>query len=231
MYLFMKTVSFFISLVPEAVLEKLAGFIAYLFFDVFKLRRKLVLQNLDYAFQDSYSDEEKQKIGRASYKNFLLTAFEFLRSPYHDIADKFDVIGEENLKKAKAKGKGVYILCQHMGSWEAMGAYMTRHYGPTHVLVKKVGGSGMSRFVEELREHNQFLSVKREKKGDGVRAIARALDAGEILGFVMDQARPGEPRLPFFGKPATLVLQPFGRKNLRRLSKGTSAVWVLDVTN
>ena len=202
MYYSMRIVAAFLSLWPAALLEKIAAGAAILFFDVFRLRRTLVLQNLDHAFQDSMTASEKQAIGRASYKHFLLTAFEFLRSRSHDIASDFEMVGEEHLRAAIAKGEGVYILCMHMGSWEAMGAFMTRTFGPTHVLVKKVGGSGMSRFVEELRAHNQFLCVQRSKKGDGMRAIATALQAGELVGFVMDQARPGEPRLPFFGQPA-----------------------------
>ncbi|MCX6128205.1 MAG: lysophospholipid acyltransferase family protein, partial [Proteobacteria bacterium] len=37
---------------------------------------------------------------------------------------------------------------------------------------------------------------------DGMKGIREVLDRGEIVGFVIDQARPGEPRLPFFGTPA-----------------------------
>ncbi|MCX6131608.1 MAG: lysophospholipid acyltransferase family protein, partial [Proteobacteria bacterium] len=32
--------------------------------------------------------------------------------------------------------------------------------------------------------------------------IREVLARGEIVGFIIDQARPGEPRLPFFSKPA-----------------------------
>jgi KDO2-lipid IV(A) lauroyltransferase len=89
-----------------------------------------------------------------------------------------------------------------MGNWEAMGAACTRRYGPSYVLVKKVGSPNVDRFVSELREKQGFLSIKRRKKGDGYQGIKDALSRNEIIGFVMDQARPGEPKLPFFGKPA-----------------------------
>jgi len=98
-----------------------------------------------------------------------------------------------------AQGKGAYILCMHLGNWEAMGAACSRNFGPSHVLVKAVGTSGLNRFVSEYRERNGFHWVKRQRKGDGLKAIANVLARGEIVGFVMDQARPGEPKLPFFG--------------------------------
>jgi KDO2-lipid IV(A) lauroyltransferase len=54
-----------------------------------------------------------------------------------------------------------------------------------------------------MRRRNGFLDIQRTGKGDGVRAILKRLAAGEMIGFVLDQSRPGEPRLPFFGKPAS----------------------------
>ncbi|NRA66278.1 MAG: lysophospholipid acyltransferase family protein [Pseudobacteriovorax sp.] len=202
MYHFMKVISFLISLIPVVVLEMIARLLSIVFFDILRIRRKLVLSNIETAFGDVYADYERERIGRESYRNFLLTGFEFLRSPYHDITADFEVEGEAHLRNALSKGKGLYVLCFHMGNWEAMGAYIGTHMHPTYVLVKKVGGKGMNRFVEELRTKNKFLWIKREKKGDGLKGIEETLKRNAIVGFVMDQARPGEPRLPFFGSPA-----------------------------
>ena len=199
---FLKIFAKVLSILPESLVEKIAEGMAWFVFDVLRVRRKLVLKNLNLALGDVTPKEELLSIGRQSYKNFLVTAFEFFRSKDHPISANFEVKGEEHLKAALDKGEGVYILCFHLGSWEAMGSYITKNIGPAHVLVKKVGGGGMNRFVEEYRNHNEFLWVKRQKKGDGFKAIVDILDKGEMIGFVMDQARPGEPRLPFFGHPA-----------------------------
>ena len=107
-----------------------------------------------------------------------------------------------NLKAAEKKGQGVYILCFHMGSWEAMGAAMSTHLVPTHVIVKKVGSESVNRFVSQTRLKNRFYFFERKKKGDAFRGILKVLKNKEAVGFAFDQARPGEPRLPFFGKPA-----------------------------
>ena len=198
----MSLFSSLLSLLPNHWVDRVASGLAYFCFDILRLRRKLVLKNLEIALGEVYEPAERIEIARDSYKNFLLTAFEFIRSKKHDIAANVDIKGEENLREAVAEGNGVYILCFHLGNWEAMGAYINRNFVPAHVLVKKVGNGGMNRFVEENRNHNKFLWVKRQKKGDGFKAIVDILDRGEIVGFVMDQARPGEPRLPFFGTPA-----------------------------
>ena len=83
-----------------------------------------------------------------------------------------------------------------------MGAHINRHIGPAHVLVKKVDGGGVNRFVENMREHIGFRWVKRQRKDDGFKRISEIIDRGEIVGFVIDQLRPGEPRLPFIGVSA-----------------------------
>lgn len=171
-------------------------------FDIVRFRRKLVLNNLTTAFGDKYSDQQKAKIGRSSIDNFVQTILESLISVRRPIDANIEVFGREHLNAALEKGKGVYILCAHIGNWEAMGAKITRSFCPSYVIVKKVGSKGLNRFVESLRLKNGFYWIARNKKGDGMRGIKEVLSRGEIVGFAFDQARPGEPRLPFFNQPA-----------------------------
>lgn len=201
MYKILKLISHALSTLSPANAERILVGLAWLSFDLLRLRRGQVLANLSVAFPDS-SLAARTDIARESYRSFLRTAFEFLRAPRVPIADKIAIDGSVHLKEALAQGRGAYILCFHMGNWEAMGAKINQSFVPAHVLVKRVGGDGVNRFVEEQRASIGFRSVRRSKKGDGLKAIQDILSRGEIVGFVMDQARPGEPRLPFFGRPA-----------------------------
>jgi KDO2-lipid IV(A) lauroyltransferase len=191
-----------IGSLSDRAIDRTVRFLTFLGFDLLRLRRATVLRNLKTAFGDEKSDEELTAIGRASVYNFMMTAFEFFRGYKTDIAGNVEIRGREHIKGALAQNRGVYILCFHMGNWEAMGAACTRNFAPSYVLVKKVGSPQVDRFVSELRDKHGFLTIKRRKKGDGYSGIRDALARNEIVGFVMDQARPGEPKLPFFGKPA-----------------------------
>lgn len=201
MYLLMKSMAAVISRMSDRTIHALTMALAILVFDVLRLRRRLVTDNLGIAFPEM-PHRERVRTGRMSVYHFLMTAMELLRSYRTDIAKDIEVRGVEHIRGALDKQKGVYILCFHLGNWEAMGAQCTRMLCPSYVLVKKVGTGGLDRFVTEVRDKNQFLSVKRQKKGDGFTAIKEILAAGHIVGFVMDQARPGEPKLPYFGHPA-----------------------------
>jgi len=202
MYYLMQLLSRTLGRLSPKSLERLAATLTFIIFDLLRLRRSLMLKNLDRAFGTSKTDHEKQRIARAAVDNFVQTLLETLSSFTHPLAQNIEVRGGEHLQAALAKGQGVYVLCFHMGNWEAMAAKVSKQFAPVYAVMKTIGSPGMNRFVEELRTRNGLHWIKREKKGDGFRGIREVLARGEIVGFIIDQARPGEPRLPFFGHPA-----------------------------
>jgi KDO2-lipid IV(A) lauroyltransferase len=183
-------------------LYKISRILGFILYKILKIRRRLILDNLNIAFPTEYSSKKKDEIGYESVISFIYTELEFLAARNGALSETVRFEGEDKLLEALRQGKGVYVLCIHIGSWEATGAAITRKIKPAHVIVKKVGGPRTDHFIRSLREKNGFLSIKREKRGDAFKAISDILSRGEIVGFVMDQARPGEPHLPFFGRPA-----------------------------
>jgi len=176
--------------------------LAWLWFDVLRFRRALILSNLRRAFASSKSEQALIAIGRASVKHVILVFFEFFYSERHDIAGEIEWVGQEYLNKALEEGKGAYVLCCHLGNWEAMGARYSRDVAPTHVIIKELHVTGMNRYMQEGRDRNGFRYILRQEKGDAFRQMGDVLQRNELIGFVMDQARPGSPKLPFFGVPA-----------------------------
>lgn len=181
--------------------ETLARGIAWFLFDIARLRRGLMISNIEIAFPEM-SRQEVIRTARSSLYHLCLTMIEFLASEHRDISAQVTVKNPEYAREILARSQGMYAVVTHLGNWEAFGSALTRKVAPTHVIVKKVGGPSMNRRVEDLRAHNDFLTIKRQKKGDAFAAIREALGANRIIGFVMDQSRPGEPKLPFFGRPA-----------------------------
>ncbi len=202
MYAFTKALAGLLSQLSFASLERMAQVLAWVMFDLCRFRRRLMLQNLDYAFPDRYTKQQKIAIARASYSHFLQTIFEVLIFKKHRIDANVEVMGGEFLTKALAEENGVYILAGHMGNWEAMASVVSKRFRPTYTVVKKVGSTGLNRFVEEHRMANSIYWITRKKKGDAVKQMVSILQKGNIVGFIMDQARPGEPRLPFFSQAA-----------------------------
>ena len=186
---------------PSA-LDRLARVAAFVAFDLLRFRRRLILRNLELAFGDEWTPARRVEVGRNSMRHFFLTVFEFLESVERDLLDEVTAEGVNHAQQALAEGRGVYVLCGHLGNWEAMGGAGTRFAAPTHALVKEVGKGGANRLVDELRRKAGFSPIYRKPRGAALKAIHRALGRNELVAFILDQARPGAPRIPFFGTPA-----------------------------
>ncbi len=195
-------VSSLLSILPLKAVYGVSYLLGFLAYRILRIRRSLILKNLDIAFPEQYSRKEKDEIGFKSVVSFLFTELELLASKNGMLSESVTFANSHVLTDILKRGQGAYVLCIHIASWEACAAAVNRKIARAHIIVKKVGGVKTDAFVRKLREHNGFLSIKREKKGDAFRAIGEIIGRGEVVGFVMDQARPGEPELPFFGRPA-----------------------------
>lgn len=198
----LKLIAAAISTLKPKQLEILAHMLGFVFFKILRFRRKLILKNLDIAFREHYSATQKRHLAQQSYYHFILTLLEFLWSYRNDIAGDITLRNKHFIEDALKENKGVYIICLHVGNWEAMGAMLNRTLVPTYAIIKELKSQGANQFLHELRAKNRFLTISKRKKGEGFQKIKAALSRGEIVGLVMDQTRPDSPRLPFFSQSA-----------------------------
>jgi Kdo2-lipid IVA lauroyltransferase/acyltransferase len=163
--------------------------------DILRLRRQIVLKNLETA------GFHLENIHRSTYLSFMQTVIEFLRSskkqPLHL---KVKLEGREYLDEALSHGQGAFVLCLHLGNWEALASCVSTRVAPASVVVKKIGSDVLDKWINRKRQDNGYKGII--KNGFAIRSIRRELDRNHIVGFVMDQHRPGEPYIPFFGRPA-----------------------------
>jgi Kdo2-lipid IVA lauroyltransferase/acyltransferase len=191
----------FLALLPEGLLDMACRGLSYFAFDVLRLRRKLILENIAIAYP-SLSMAEKIEMGRTSLYHFAVTTLETLLGSVRDFTAGITVKDVRALDDAFKSGGGMYLLCIHSGNFEALGSFVSRKWASVTVPVKHVGHGGVDRFVHAQRLKYQIEPIRSKIKGDAFRAIIKAIDEGRPVGFVIDQSRPGQPRIPLFGKPA-----------------------------
>ena len=202
MYRFLKFLSWGVQQVPCLLLEGFITCLSRFLFHCVRFRRRLMDSNLKKAFGEKLSQRERNHLAFSSLKSFITIIFEVLHARPGELASKVTLEFEGGEGLHFPKDSGVYMLCFHMGNWEVMCSAFSQKMRKTHYTVKKVGSTGVDSFVTERRLSNKFFPIKRRFKGDAYRQIKQALFQGEGIGFVTDQARPGEPYLPFFGHPA-----------------------------
>lgn len=191
-----------LSKLSDQGLHRLAHGLAFVSHRVLRLRRRVIAKNLKIAFGDQATPDFVDQMGFSAFYSLILTVLEFLESHRVDLGGTVKLRGLEHIDRALAEGAGAYIMCLHMANWEALAAAVCGQVRTAYVPVKEVGGEGVNGFVTHLRTKYKLHTAKRRQKGDSFEIIKQTLARKEIVGFMMDQARPGSPRLPFFGTPA-----------------------------
>src|SRR5712671_377966 len=99
------------------------GWLAYF---LAKRERMIASANLDVAFGDSKSHEEKRRIARASLQNAIATVLGLFWSPRLTAENleryaEVDHAGLERARQISASGRGIVFISLHYGDWELLG--------------------------------------------------------------------------------------------------------------
>jgi len=147
--------------------------------------------------------KEARSIVRRSYRNFGKSTAEFVRLPVmaSKLGEVMSVYGEENLREAYEAGKGVFVVTAHIGNWEYAGAWCAQHGYPMNGLGTDQRDERITNLITELRNAG---GMKALGKASDLKAMIKALQAGEIIAVPVDQdAKKAGIVSPFLGYPAS----------------------------
>lgn len=122
--------------------------------------------------------------------------------PQAEVASRVvDARGWEHVERALAAGRGLILLTPHLGCWEIAAQYYAQRH-PITVLFSPPKIAAFEPLMRAGRDRGGMRSVPADLSG--VRALLRALKAGEAIGMLPDQV-PGLGEgewTEFFGRPA-----------------------------
>ena len=194
---------FFIPRKVACAWHLLLGRIAYFFM---RPMHKIIKSNLTLAYGDTFTDKEKYEIGKRIVLNLVGTfndyAYYSRKKTREEFLEFFTVEGEEHLKAAVEKGKGVLCLIPHTCSWE-FSAIMPPVLGyETSAVSSKIKNPALNKFMIDLRESRGMKNVSRQDHCYD--KLVAALNKGECMIIMIDQDSlniKGE-FIPFFGHDA-----------------------------
>ncbi len=171
------------------------------------VRRRVVLDNLRLAFPEK-TEAERRAIARATYRHLGEMIPEFLRVPYLGRAELdriFEYEGWDRMERAIAEGKGVIACTGHFGNFDLLAAAHSLRGVPLSTVTRELGVSLWT--GTRTRAGVDDIVVG---KGGALSAAVKALRAGRVLGYVIDQSEPNRnaiyPR--FFGVPVATSATP-----------------------
>jgi KDO2-lipid IV(A) lauroyltransferase len=166
-------------------------------------RARILRENLARAFPEK-SAAEVRRLARDCAGNLGAAFMEFLASSRltrEDILSRVSLAGEENFAAARARGKGVFLLSAHFGSWELGAIRAGLIEDPISSVVRPLDNPLLER---ELADRRTRLGNRVIAKKDAAREILRAIRKKETVAILVDQNVIAEEAVfvPFFGRPA-----------------------------
>ena len=150
---------------------RLSALLGVLAFDLFRVRRKVTLANLERAFGESMSPAGRKSVGRRSYINFAKSMVEFASLRRIDAARLRGLVeleGREHVEAALAKGNGIIIVTGHFGSWEFLGAAAVAHGFEVDFLVGEQSNIMVDELMNDLRSSAGIGVIPRSVAARGI---------------------------------------------------------------
>jgi len=121
-----------------------------------------------------------------------------------------EAVGEEEIGRALALGKGAVLVTAHLGSWEAMGHMLARLGTPVSLVMADGVQPELRATMERVNDGRSFQVLHTDGSPTSAAAILAVLARGEIVGVMGDRLFGGRGvSVPFLGGRATFPLGPY----------------------
>jgi KDO2-lipid IV(A) lauroyltransferase len=174
---------------------------AFYWFD--RPHRKIAEKNVLEAFP-SRSAAERQLIVQRAFVHFgqlLFALLKFSTLTPEKILDRVEFAGEEHVRLAQERGKGILFVTGHVGFWEIQALAHALKLRPMTVLARTLDNPQLNDLLERIRTRTGNGVVYRRRT---IRRVMRLLAEGQGVGILIDQHTLGNDaiQVEFFGRPA-----------------------------
>ena len=122
--------------------------------------------------------------------------------------------GEEHLKRALDKGRGVLALSAHLGGFTMIGPRLAAAGFPFSVVVKQPADARFAGLIDDYRAQAGVHTISAKPRREAARGILQALRKNRIVLVIADEFKSGDVMVDFMGLkvpaprgPATLALR------------------------
>ncbi|MAF92975.1 MAG: lysophospholipid acyltransferase family protein [Bdellovibrionota bacterium] len=199
---FLKSISYLIYLMSRKLRLALGSFFGILWFDILRLRRDVLDENIQIAFPEMPYPERK-RIARESCKGMGKALIEYFLFPHvnaDNIDDYFVCKNWHVYEDLKKQNKGVLVLSLHLGSYDFLSVFLALKGMDLHLISKEMKVQWLNDLWFGLRKSKGLKYISdRKAKFD----IIKALKKKAAVAFIIDQ---------FTGPPIGIESTFFGKK-------------------
>lgn len=200
------TISLLVSLLPRSVMVKVGRSLGAVGYRLWNARRRIALNNIEYAFRDTKTWQEKIWIAREAFKNIGASILELawgIRRMNEAVFRKaVEVEGLSVIQSALSRKQGAIILPAHYGNWEIMAnavGYLKIH---AHFVAKRLKNPLLDKAINDYRCETGNRVIYTNGASKKMEAV---LKNGGVIATLLDQKVPvheGGILIDFFGRKA-----------------------------
>ncbi len=202
-YALLRSIIFFINLLPVPTILSLCTTIGYSAWFVFPFRIKVAYKNLSTVFPE-LDHPSKIRLLRRVYLQFTRTfglVFILHRKSLTKLIENAKISGLDKLENALSQGKGVILTTIHASWFEAYFAWFNMSGLPTSLIYKKQSNPLSDSFFVRQRRH-YGTSLQQLSSYDGMKIYQQALTDNRLLIVSLDQRYSGTgTSVNFFNQP------------------------------
>jgi KDO2-lipid IV(A) lauroyltransferase len=174
--------------------------------------RKRMQDSVARALGDQLSDlAARDALVRRAWKNFargILDTMAVMHMPKQQTMNFIAMEGEEHLKNALAKGKGVIALSAHLGAFTLIGPRIAAAGYPFSVVVKHPPDDRFAKVMNDLRAQIGVNTISARPRQEAVRGILKALRKNGVVLVIADEFKSGGVDTTFMGQKAAAPRGP-----------------------
>jgi len=185
----------FLARLPNWLSWRVSGGLAWVWWWVVPVRKKLAVRN----FSAAFPGEKPGPALRQSVRSMIEGYVEFVREN-RTPSLKYRFSNFEMLCARAKDGKGALVLTGHGGAWELLGRACAKELNlPITLIVRRPASARTRDWVERLRESSGMQLLPPE--GSFFDAC-QAVREGRVVVCLLDQRHNGGLKVPFFDRPA-----------------------------
>jgi KDO2-lipid IV(A) lauroyltransferase len=192
-----------IPLLPLTTSYAFARRLSELSVSLLQKQRKTIIGNMNVAFGNQMSDEEKMDAAKEMATNIFKPFFEcfYLSSNFRSKVNGIASIeGRHHLDEALARGKGVITLSAHFGNFIILGSLMVQENYPFYMVLKDPPSKPLARLFQKFRRSAGQQWITTTPWRECQKKIFHCLRNNEIICLIADEyKRRGGVEVDFFG--------------------------------
>ena len=195
--------SAFLRLLPLPAVRAAGGALGRFVYAIDGFHRRIALGNMAMALP-SKSSEDRRLVVRNVFAHFGSVLLELIKVGTlsdSEILDRIESEGEERIRQAHARGRGVLLFTGHFGYWEVGAIALAMRVQPMAVMARPLDNPYLHHMLERIRTRSGNTVIYRQ---GAIRKVLQELAANRAVAILIDQHlhTPDAVYVDFFSRPA-----------------------------